>query len=111
MKKKIKILFFLAIALFNINHFQAQNLENNDDLLTANEFNFPPLQVVIDSVIKRNQMVNFRKNHIGVMESTLESERLYLREKKGGQWAVRYTRPQSFIITFSYLLAYQLWGL
>lgn len=90
MKKKIKILFFLAIALFNINHFQAQNLENNDDLLTANEFNFPPLQVVIDSVIKRNQMVNFRKNHIGVMESTLASERLYFTKNIGIQGAYTY---------------------
>ena len=28
-----------------------------------------------------------------------------------GHWAVYYTSPQSFIITFSYSLAYQPWGL
>ena len=28
-----------------------------------------------------------------------------------GQWAVYYTGPQSFMITFSYSLALQLWGL
>ena len=28
-----------------------------------------------------------------------------------GQWAVYYASPQSLIITFSYLLAQQLWGL
>ena len=34
-----------------------------------------------------------------------------LAERERGQWAVYYTSPQSFIITFSYSLAYQLWGL
>ena len=28
-----------------------------------------------------------------------------------GQWAVYYTSPQSFILTFSYRLAQQIWGL
>ena len=28
-----------------------------------------------------------------------------------GQWAIFYTSPQSFIITFSFSLAEQLWGL
>ena len=28
-----------------------------------------------------------------------------------GQWSVYYTSPQSFILTISYLLAYQVWGL
>ena len=33
------------------------------------------------------------------------------REKGRGQWAVNYTSPKSFIITFSYWLAWQLWVL
>ena len=28
-----------------------------------------------------------------------------------GQWAVYYTSPQSFILTFSYSFVYQLWGI
>ena len=32
-------------------------------------------------------------------------------QRERGQWAVYYTSLQSFTITFSYSLAYQLWGL
>ena len=30
---------------------------------------------------------------------------------ESGHWALDYTSPQSFMITFSYLLSEQLWGL
>ena len=42
---------------------------------------------------------------------TLMKLKIYCIQRKRGQWAVYYTSPQSFIITFSYLLAQQLWGL
>ena len=32
-------------------------------------------------------------------------------EREGGQWAVNYTSPKSFLIAFSYSLARHLWGL
>ena len=33
------------------------------------------------------------------------------RQRERGQWAVYYTSPQSFTITFSYSLDKQFWGL
>ena len=36
---------------------------------------------------------------------------LVFKIREGGDWAVYYTGPQSFLITFSYSLAQQLWAL
>jgi outer membrane protein TolC len=76
MKNIFKILSILSIIVFSLNNIQAQTSKYNDASLNGSEFNFPSLRVVIDSVLKRSAMVNFRINNIRSKESTLASERI-----------------------------------
>ena len=46
-----------------------------------------------------------------MLRDTEKEQRMQAYSSEMGQWAVYYTRPQSFTIMFSYWLAYQLWGL
>lgn len=64
--------------------------------IPTNAFNFPPLQTIIDSVIKRSGMVNFRNTHIEVMESTLASEQIYWARNMGIQADSRYGNLNNF---------------
>jgi outer membrane protein TolC len=96
MNKLFKILSILIVIISCFHNTQAQTTNYNDSSLNGNEFNFPPLKVVIDSVLKHSAMVNFRKNHIGVKESTLESERIYWTRNLGIQADSRYGNINSF---------------
>ncbi len=78
MNNFFKILFTLSIIIFSLTNTQAQKPEYNDNSLNDSEFKFPPLSVVIDSVLKQSAMSNFWEKHIRIKESTLESERLDL---------------------------------
>ena len=78
MNNFFKILFTLSIIIFSLTNTQAQKSEYNDNSLNDSEFKFPPLSVVIDSVLKQSAMSNFWEKHIRIKESTLESERLDL---------------------------------
>lgn len=96
MKKILKTLSILLVTLFSLNFAQAQTVEYNETRLTGGEFNFPPLKVVLDSVLKKSAMIKFRKNHIGVMESTLASERIYWTRNIGIQADGRYGTLNNF---------------
>lgn len=96
MKKILKTISILTVALFSLNFAEAQTVENNDTPLTGSEFNFPPLKVVLDSVLKKSAMIKFRKNHIGVKESTLASERIYWTRNIGVQADGRYGTLNNF---------------
>lgn len=96
MKKLLKIISIISVFVLCLHNSQAQTVQNKDTLLTGNEFYFPPLKVVIDSVLKRNAMVKFRKNHIGVKESTLESERIFWTRNIGVQVDGRYGTLNNF---------------
>ena len=96
MKKILKTLSILLVTLFSLNFAEAQTVEYNETPLTGGEFNFPPLKVVLDSVLKKSAMIKFRKNHIGVMESTLASERIYWTRNIGIQADGRYGTLNNF---------------
>jgi len=96
MKKILKTISILTVILFSLNFAEAQTVENNDTTLTGSEFNFPPLKVVLDSVLKRSAMIKFRKNHIAVKESTLASERIYWTRNIGVQADGRYGTLNNF---------------
>lgn len=96
MIKLFKILSTFIVILICFQNTHAQTPDYNDSSLNGSEFNFPPLKVVIDSVLKHSAMVNFRKNHIGVKESTLESERIYWTRNLGIQADSRYGNINSF---------------
>lgn len=92
MKNILKIILILTITIFSFNVAEAQStdFENRD------EIDLPTLQVVIDSVLNRNAMLKFRKQHIGVKEFTLESERIYWTRNFGMQGDTRYGNLNNF---------------
>lgn len=96
MNKLFYILSILSLSFISFNSIQAQTLESDNSSLNDNEFKFPPLEVVIDSVLKRSAMVNFRNQHIGVKESTLASERIYWSRNLGIQADTRYGNLSNF---------------
>ncbi|WP_417941216.1 TolC family protein [Flavobacterium sp. RS13.1] len=96
MKKKFKIIIPFALLVFSFNFTKAQTIEFNNLSMNESESEFPPLKTVIDSVLKRNSMLKFRKNHIGVKESTLESERIYWTRNMGLQADGRYGTLNNF---------------
>jgi outer membrane protein TolC len=91
MKKVLKISIIFTLTVFSLNSVEAQTTENNEE-----SFSFPPLKVVMDSVLKRNGMLQFRKNHVGVKESTLASERIFWTRNIGVQVDGRYGTLNNF---------------
>lgn len=73
-----------------MNNTWAQTLPIENTSINTNEFNIPPLKVIIDSVLKRNGMVRFRKQHVEVQASKLKSERIYWTRNMGVQADSRY---------------------
>jgi outer membrane protein TolC len=96
MNKLLYVLSILCLTVISCNSIKAQTSEFEDNSSKAIEFKFPPLQVVIDSAIKRSPMLSFRKHHIGVVESTLESERIYWTRNLGIQGDSRYGNLSNF---------------
>jgi len=77
MSKLFYIISILSLSVISFNTIQAQTLESINYSLIDSELKFPKLNVVIDSVLNRSAMVNFRNQHIVVKDSTLASERIY----------------------------------
>ena len=73
MNKPCNIFLALSLVVISFNTIQAQTLEPDGNSLNGSEFIFPPLEVVIDSILKRSAMMNFRNQRIGVKESDLKS--------------------------------------
>jgi outer membrane protein TolC len=96
MNKLFQIISILSLMLVSFNNTQAQTLELGNSSISGNEFKFPTLKVVIDSVLKRSAMVKFRNQHIGVKESTLASERIYWSRNLGIQADTRYGNLSNF---------------
>jgi outer membrane protein TolC len=96
MKKEIKILSIIGVFVLCFTNTQAQTSQNKDNMMNGSEFYFPPIKVVIDSVLNRNAMLKFRKNHVGVKESTLKSERIFWTRNIGIQVDSRYGTLNNF---------------
>jgi|TARA_R110002110_G_scaffold96884_35_gene249283 outer membrane protein TolC len=96
MKKSFNIFLVIILGLFIFQSAQAQTPEAESADSTINEFILPPIEAVIDSVVKRNGMVNFRNQHIEVMESTLASERIYWTRNLSLQANTRYGNLSNF---------------
>lgn len=87
------ILIFLVLSLHPV---QGQEDGMSDMELEVAEFDFPPLDAVIDSVIKRSAMVNFRTNNIDAKEAALASERAHWSRNVGFQADSRYGNLNNF---------------
>lgn len=98
MSKVFKIVSIISLMVLQFNYVNAQAINGSKDSILNNSsrFEFPPLKVIIDSVIKNHAMVNFRKNHIGVKESTLASEQIYWTRNFGIQADTRYGNLSNF---------------
>lgn len=90
MKILLKFIFPLCINTFCINYTLAQTPSIEIASIYKNETNIPPLKVIIDSVLKRNGMVRFRKQHVEVQASKLKSEGIYWTRNLGVQADTRY---------------------
>jgi outer membrane protein TolC len=96
MYKLFKIQFVFTLILVSIQSLGAQSMEATDSSVVTNDFNFPPLDIIIDSVIKRSAMVNFRINNIEVKEAALSTERIHWSRNIGLQADSRYGNLNNF---------------
>lgn len=96
MKNITKILAFLFITATSVFVTNAQVSEERGSKDDSYDLLIPKLNVIIDSVLKRSAMLNFRKHHIGVKESTLESEGIYWSRNLGIQADTRYGNLSNF---------------
>ncbi len=96
MNKSFNLLCAFCLFVVSFNSVNAQNKDSDDTSLKGTEFKFPPLEVVIDSALKKSAMLAFRKNHVGVTESTLASERIYWTRNLGIQADSRYGNLSNF---------------
>lgn len=95
MKSKIFGFLFSLLCLLSTQFAIAQN-ENVGSLNEENNVLIPPLQVVIDSVLKHHAMLKFRNQSIGVKEATLNSEKIYWTRNFGIQAETKYGNLNSF---------------
>ena len=90
--------FIIIVTAFScfMPSLMAQKPELGGVSVIKDEFKFPSLEVVIDSVLKRSAMVRFRKNNIGVTKSALATERIYWSKNLGAQADTRYGNLSNF---------------
>jgi hypothetical protein len=99
MNKLFHVLSIFCLIAISLNTIQAQNQELEDASLKGSEYKFPPLQVVIDSVIKKSAMLNFRTNSARSKEAILATERIYWSRNIGFQADTRYGNLSNFATT------------
>lgn len=107
MKQVLYIFFWLILCLVFIQNIEAQNNETSpidrtqfdSEILNSTKIalGFPSVQTVIDSVIKRSAMMNFRKNNIKIKESELSSERRGWTQNLGAQVDAKYGNINNFL--------------
>lgn len=90
MKLILKFIVLLYINIFCVNYSLAQTSSLEITSTSKNEIKIPPINEIIDSVLKRNAMLKFRKYHVEVKASTLKSERIYWTRNFGIQADTRY---------------------
>ena len=94
MKLILKIISIFLIFSFCRQEISAQN--NFKENSEKTELIIPELEVIIDSVLKNNAMLKFRKQGIGVKETTLKSEKIYWTRNLGIQADSRYGTLNNF---------------
>lgn len=86
----------LVLLIVSFQNVQAQTIDSLDNGVGRSDFSFPPLDVIVDSVIKRSAMVNFRNSNIEVKESVLATERIHWSRNLGFQADSRYGNLNNF---------------
>jgi len=96
MKNITILLTFLFITASGVLVINAQSAEEVDSMDNSYSLLIPKFNVLIDSILKRSAMVNFRNQHIGVKESELKSERRDWTRNLGIQADTRYGTFDNF---------------
>ncbi|MGZ0016168.1 TolC family protein [Yeosuana sp. AK3] len=96
MNKSLNIFLGIILFLSVFKNADAQTIENQPKDNDIIEFSFPPLQVVIDSVLNRNAMMRFNNKEIEVKQATLQSEQAYWTRNFGFQADSRYGTLNNF---------------
>lgn len=96
MYRLFKIPSILILIIISFQALQGQTKDSIDNPIVTGDFNFPPLEVIIDSVIKRSAMVNFRNYNTEVKEATLATERIHWARNLGVQVDSRYGNLNNF---------------
>jgi outer membrane protein TolC len=97
MKKGLNFILFCMLTGCVYNTSTAQiSVVAKDSLFVKEELNFPPLEVLLDSALKHNALVNFRKLEITGKESNLASQRNNWLRNLGMQGDARYGTIDAF---------------
>jgi outer membrane protein TolC len=96
MKSLFKFIFFISINNFFVIYATAQSSPLRDIPENKNETNIPSLNVLIDSAIRHNAMVQYRSLEIDAKESNLKSQRNYWLRNLGVQADTRYGTFDNF---------------
>ena len=96
MKIFLKFILFVIFNCCFINPIIGQTATIDAAPIQKNKLNIPPIEVVIDSVLKNSAMLSFRKHHIGVKTSTLKSERIFWTRNIGLQADTRFGNLNNF---------------
>jgi len=96
MKNKLKITALLFLLCFTIIQTEAQNTVNDVPEREAIKLLIPALNVLIDSALVNNGMLNYRKLEIETKESNLKSKRRNWTNNLGVQADTRYGTFDNF---------------
>lgn len=96
MKLLAKYLIIISLNIFWVNVTIAQNEISNVSNKNKFEIEIPSLKVIIDSVIKNNALLRYRKKGVEVRKMNLKSERIYWTRNFGVQLDSRYGNLNSF---------------
>jgi len=98
MKIFLKYIFILTLNVCCFNYASAQTIALESTSVNKNQTEIPSLKMVLDSVLKRNAMLRFRKQHVEVQNTKLKSERIYWTRNFGLQADTRYGNFDNFSI-------------
>jgi len=95
MKPSIKIFLILTIGWLNFSLSQTNMLEVSPSRIKS-RINIPPIEQVIDSVLKNNGMLNYRKKSVQRLETIVKSRRIDLSRHIGLTGETRYGNFNNF---------------
>jgi outer membrane protein TolC len=96
MKNIFKITIILYLSFFQIIELVAQNNIENESKTRSTKLLIPQLNILVDSALVYNGMVNYRNLEINAKESNLKSKRQYWTRNFGVQADTRYGTFNNF---------------
>lgn len=95
MKLLLKLILILTLCFSNYSLSQTNMLEVSPSRIKS-KFNIPPLEVIIDSVLKNNAQLSYRKSSVKIKETNIKSKRIDLTRHFGISADTRYGNFNNF---------------